>query len=111
MNKRSVSTIAVLGLVISAAAQAGPVFPKIAPQSAVDHCVQQIGVHADYNDARLVQHEIESKERRSIGHELRIDTRVYGETEDQLIREYATVCAVGNSQRTLSFRIRELSTD
>ncbi len=111
MIKQVATTTAVLGLVISAAAQASPEFPKIAPQSTVDYCVQQIGDHADYNDARLVRHEIESKERRSIGHELRIDTRIYGDTEDQLIREYATVCAVGNSQRTLSFRIRQIKQD
>ena len=111
MIKQVATTIAVVGLVIAAGAQAGPLFPKIAPKSTVDYCVQQIGEHADYNDARLVRHEIESKERRSIGHELRIDTRVYGDTEDQLIREYATVCAVGNSQRTLSFRITEVKTD
>lgn len=111
MIKQVATTIAALGLVISVGAQAGPLFPKLAPQSTVDYCVQQIGDHADYNDARVVRHEIESKERRSIGHELRIDTRVYGETEDQLIREYATVCAVGNSQRTLSFRIREIKQD
>ncbi len=111
MIRQLATTTAVLGLVISAGAQADPLFPKIAPRSTVDYCVQQIGDHADYNDARLVRHEIESKERRSIGHELRIDTRIYGETEDELIREYATVCAVGNSQRTLSFRIRQVSVD
>ena len=111
MIKQAATSIAVLGLVISAGAQADSLVPKVAPPSTVDYCVQQIGDHADYNDARLVRHEIESKERRSIGHELRIDTRVYGETEDQLIREYATVCAVGNSQRTLSFRIRQVALD
>ncbi len=111
MNKQVAATIAVLGLVISAGAQAEPLFPKIAPQSTVDYCVQQIGDHADYNDARQVRHEIESEELRSIGHKLRIDTRVYGDTEDQVIREYATTCIVGNSQRTLAFRIRELATD
>lgn len=111
MIKQVATTIALLGLVTSAGAEAGPLFQKIAPKSTVDYCVQQIGEHADYNDARLVRHEIESKERRSIGHELRIDTRVYGDTEDQLIREYTTVCAVGNSQRTLSFRIREIGLD
>ena len=110
MNKQIAFTIAVLGLVISAGAQADPLFPKIAPQSTVDYCVQQIGDIADYDDARRVRHEIESTELRSIGHKLRIDTRVYGESEDQLIREYATTCAVGNSQRPLAFRIRELST-
>ena len=111
MNKQVATSIAVLGLVISAGAQADPLFPQTAPQSTVDFCVQQISDYADYNDARVVRHEIESEELRSIGHKLRIDTRVYGDTEDQLIREYATTCSVGNSQRTLAFRIRETGTN
>ncbi len=108
MNKQIATTIAVLGLMVSGSAGADPLFPKIAPQSTVDYCVQQIGDYADYNDARLVRHEVESRERRSIGHELRIDTRVYGGADDQVLREYATTCAVGNSQRPLKFRIREV---
>ena len=111
MNKQATATIALLGLVISAGAQADSLFPKTAPQSTVDHCVQQIGAYANYDDARRVHHEIESEELRSIGYKLRIDTRVYGDTEDQVIREYATTCSVGNSQRTLAFRIRELGTN
>ena len=111
MNKQVAATIAVLGLVISAGAQADPLFPKNAPQSTVDFCVQQISEYANYDDARRVRHEIESEELRSIGHKLRIDTRIYGDAEDQVIREYATTCAVGNSERTLTFRIRELGTD
>jgi len=111
MNKQAATTIAVLGLVISAGAQADSLFPKTAPQSTVDYCVEQIADYADYQDARRVRHEIESKERRSIGHELRIDTRVYGDLEEEVIREYATTCAVGNSQRPLTFRIREVATD
>lgn len=111
MNKQVAATIAVLGLVISAGAQADPLFPKNAPQSTVDLCVQQIGEYANYDDARRVRHKIESEELRSIGHKLRIDTRIYGDAEDQVIREYATTCAVGNSQRPLTFRIRELGTD
>lgn len=110
MNKQVAASIAVLGLVISAGAQADSLFPQMAPQSTVDFCVTQIADHADYSGAIRVRHEVESKERRSIGHELRIDTRVYGDTEEQLIREYATTCAVGNSQRPLTFRIREIDT-
>lgn len=108
MNKQVTATIAVLGLAISAAAQADSYFPTVAPQSTVDLCVAQIADRADYGGAIRVRHEIESKERRSIGHELRIDTRVYGDIEDEVIREYATICAVGNSQQPLTFRIKEV---
>ena len=109
MLKQVTTSLAVLGLVSSAVAQADALFPKIAPQSTVDLCVTQIAGHADYADATRVRHEVESRERRSIGHELRIDTLVYDD-EQVLIREYWTTCAVGNSQRPLTFRIKELDT-
>ncbi len=109
MLKQVTTSLAVLGLVSSAVAQADSLFPKIAPQSTVDLCVTQIAGHADYADATLVHHNVESKERRSIGHELRIETQVYND-EQVLIRRYATTCAVGNSQRPLTFRIKEVDT-
>ena len=110
MLKKIAMTTAVLGLLFSASAAADPLFPQVAPQSTVDHCVSQIAGHADYTGATRVRHEVESRERRSIGHELRIDTRVFGDVEDEVIREYATTCAVGHSQRPLTFRIREIDT-
>lgn len=110
MNKQAITTLAALGLMISAAAQADFLSPREAPQSAVDFCVTQIAGHADYSDATRVRHEVETRQRRAVGHELRIDTRVYGDRGDELIREYATVCAVGNSERPLTFRIREVDT-
>ena len=110
MNKQVTTTLAALGLLFSAGAQADSLSPTIAPKSTVDYCVSQIADHADYTDATRVRHEVESDKRRSIGHILRIDTRVYGDAGDELIREYATTCAVGNSQRPLSFRIKEIDT-
>ena len=108
MLKKIATTMALLGLLFSASAAADPLFPKVAPQSTVDLCVSQIAGHADYTGATRVRHEVESRERRSIGHELRIDTRVFGDVKDEVIREYATTCAVGHSQRPLTFRIREI---
>lgn len=107
MLKQVTTSLAVLGLVSSAVAQADALFPRIAPQSTVDLCVTEIAGHADYAGATLVRHDVESKERRSIGHELRIDTSVYDD-EQVLIRRYATTCAVGHSQRPLTFRIKEV---
>ncbi len=107
MLKQVTTSLAVLGLMSSAVVQADGLFTNIAPDSTVDLCVTQIAGHADYAGATLVRHEVESRERRSIGHELRIDTLVYDD-EQVLIREYLTTCAVGHSQRPLTFRIKEV---
>lgn len=109
MLKQVTTSLAVLGLVSSAVAQADSMFQKTAPQSTVDLCVTQIAGHADYAGATRVRHDVESRERRAIGHELRIDTQIYDD-EQVLIRKYATTCAVGHSQRPLTFRIKEVDT-
>ena len=110
MNKQATTILAALGLLFSTGVQADFLTPKEAPQSAIDFCVTQIAAHANYNDATRVRHNVETRQRRAVGHELRIDTRVFGDTGDELIREYATVCAVGNSRRPLTFRIKEVDT-
>ena len=111
MNKQVMTTLAAMGLLFSAGANADALFQKPAPQSTIDLCVTQIADRANYDGATRVRHEVESQERRTIGHELRIDTRVFGDIEDEVIREYATICAVGHSQRPLSFRIKEVDTE
>jgi len=52
MLKQVTTSLAVLGLVSSAVAQADSMFPTIAPQSTVDLCVTQIAGHADYAGKR-----------------------------------------------------------
>jgi len=103
----AMTSLAALGLFFSAAANANSWFPELAPQSTVDMCVAQIADHADYTAAARVRHEIESEQRRSVGHTLRIDTLVYGGSDGKLIREYATKCVVGNGLEPVKFVIRE----
>lgn len=102
-----ISALATLGLFVSASAAADFGFPELAPQHTVDVCVAEISGQANYAGATRVRHEVESTQRRTIGHILRIDTRVYGETEDEVIREYATKCVVGTGEEPVSFKIRE----
>lgn len=101
------SALATLGFFVSTSATADFRFPELAPQQTVDVCVAEISGHANYVGATRVRHEVESTKRRTIGHVLRIDTRVYGETEDEVIREYATKCVVGTGEEPVSFKIRE----
>lgn len=100
-------TLATLSLSFSAASMASDLSPDIAPRSTVDTCVAEISDHADYTAATRVRHDVESEERRTVGHILRIDTLVYGDADGRLLRKYATRCVVGNGPEPLHFEIRE----
>lgn len=108
ISKTAASTaLAIAGLVISSNAAALPGFSEQAPASSVQVCVAQIGEQANYEDAGLVRHEVDSKERRISGHTIRIDTTVFSANGDEVIREYATICAVTDDAETKRFTIRQ----
>ena len=106
-NTTALISLATLGMLFAAASTANPWFPETAPPSSVDMCVAEIAGYADYTDATRVRHDIESRERRTVGHILRINTRVYGGEDDTLVREYATECTVGKGAEPVRFLIHE----
>ena len=108
---KAVISLATLGLLFAVASTANPWFPETAPRSSVDMCVAEIAGYADYTDATRVRHDIESRERRTVGHILRISTRVYGGEDDTLVREYATECTVGKGSEPLRFLIHETANE
>ena len=99
--------IATVSLFVSASALGSDLVPEIAPRHQVDSCVAEISNYADFSDATRVYHDVKSRQRRTIGHTLRINTRVYGEVEDEVIREYATKCVVGTEDKPTRFTIIE----
>ena len=110
ISKYAVSIpLAIVGLVFSASAFAMPAFVKPVPMSSVEQCVVQIGEQANYENAGHVRHEVESEERRVGGHKMIIKTIVFGADGDEVIREYATVCAISAKSETKKFKIREKS--
>jgi len=110
ISKYAVSTsLAIAGLIVSSNAAALPGFSEQAPASSVQICVAQIGEQANYEDAGRVRHEVDSKERRVSGHTIKIDTTVFNANGDDVIREYATVCAVSDQSETKRFTIRQKS--
>lgn len=100
-------SLATLGLLFSASSMANDLSSELAPKSTVDRCVAEISDYADYTAATRVRHDVESEQRRTVGHILRIDTLVYGDTDGKLLREYLTRCVVGNGTEPLHFEIRE----
>ena len=103
-------SLAAVGLFISASALALPGFGDDAPQSTIDVCVAQIADQANYENATRVRHVVESKQRRISGHILKIETTVFGVDGEEIIREYATTCAVNDRHETRLFKIQEKGT-
>ena len=104
--KTAISTGLLLAL--SSAVSAGSAFPTKATQTEIDACVAAVTQRADYSDAMRVRHDIESSQRRSMGHKLVIDTKVFG--AEGVLREYRAVCVVARDAEPLSFEIREVAT-
>ena len=110
ISKHAVSTsLAVVALVVSGSAFALPGFSEQAPESSVKLCITQIGEQADYENAGRVRHEVDSKERRVSGHTIKIGTTVFGADGNEVIREYATVCAISDGAEIKRFNIKEKS--
>ena len=92
---------------ISSNASGTSLFKEQAPQSSVEICVAEIGEQANYDDAVRVRHDVNSKKRRITGYRIKVDTRVFGEGGDNVIREYATVCLISENEFSNQFRVEE----
>lgn len=106
---KSAVTVAVAGLIVSGNAIAMPGFTQQAPFSSVEICIAQISDQADYQDAARVRHAVDSEQRRIGGHTIKIETQVFGADGAELIREYATVCAISAKQETRHFVLKQKS--
>ena len=109
-SKKAVATslfaVAFTGFGLASNAQAYPGEAEAAPDSSIQQCVAQIGEQADYSNAGRVRHVVDSKERRVSGHSIMIDTQVFDHDSGQLVREYATYCAVADNSETRAFKMR-----
>ena len=109
-GKAAVSTsLAIAGLIISSSAFAQTGNLEQPPESSIKQCVAEIGEKANYNNASRVRHIVDFKERRVSGHNFYIDTIVFGVDGSEVIREYATVCAISDEAETKRFKIKEKS--
>ena len=101
------AVLAVAGFTAGSNASAMPGFPNPAPMTSIEQCVAKIGEQANYENAVRVRHEVDSKERRVGGHTITIDTMIFGADGTEVIREYATICAVSAKSETKAFKIKE----
>lgn len=104
---KTAAAISLIGLFGANVAMALPGFDDAAPQSSVDTCVAAVDAQADYEEGTRVLHNVETSKRRVSGHIMSIQTLVYAEDGDTLIREYKTNCAINDDAEIKRFRIRE----
>ena len=87
-------------------AVAMPGFGNDAPRSSVESCLAEVNNKADFSAAGSVRHDIETEQRRVSGHTMRIRTQVIGIDGDTVVREYATHCAINDSDEIKRFTMR-----
>ncbi len=73
----------------------------------IERCVQEIYATADFDGAASVRHNVSVNERRSGRQVMKIETLVFGDEQETLIREYATVCGVSPNASPDVFRLHE----
>jgi hypothetical protein len=73
----------------------------------VRSCLAELGSQADYADATQVRHEVVVTKRRTLGHKLDVQTSVFSDSSDNVIRAYATKCIVYRDNKPVKFEFRE----
>ena len=111
MNRKIAFTLAMIGLFAADLTLASSLFDAEAPQSSVDICVAEVANNADYSGAYGVQHKVASKPRSVSGYSVSIRTIVYGDDDENVVREYASHCAINRLEQIRSFKIRQRGLD
>ena len=107
LNRKILVSLTLIGLFAANVALALPEFSSEPPPASVDTCIAEVDRKADFTSAASVIHNVQSEDRRVSGHKLRIQTLVYGEDGETLIREYAAACAVDDQAEIRRFQIRQ----
>ena len=108
MNKLKLTLALALSISAAPALAANSKYEQAEIDQEIASCIAELAHHANYEDAAEVRHEIEVSKRRTIGHKLNIRTSVYSDSDDELIRAYASRCVVYRDNKPIRFRISEL---
>ena len=107
LNRKIAISLTLMGLTAANVALALPEFTTNAPESSVNTCIAEVSSNADYTNAVSILHKVETEDRRISGHQMNIQTLVYGEDGVTLIREYKAKCAINGKDEIQRFRIRQ----
>ncbi len=98
---------AITAVIVSSNAFAMLLPREQAPMSSIDLCLAQIAAQANYKGAGRVRHDVDSKKRHSSGYKFTIDTKVFAESGEDVIRGYVTICAITDNEQMKQFTIEE----
>ena len=102
----SLTTVALLGLSLTGVANAESARMQQVTDVQVEACVAEIGLHADYGNAKRVVHRIAVLEQRNLEElEIGVETSVYLESDEAVTRTYSASCVTGTMGNLVSFRI------
>ena len=107
MNRKIALSLTMIGLFAANVAFAIPGFSTEASPASVDACLAQVADKADYANARSIIHSVETEDRRVSGHKMSIQTIMYSDNGETVIREYASTCAVNGQDEVQRFKIRQ----
>ena len=108
MNKLKLTLALALSISAAPALAATSKYEQAEIDQEIASCIAELANHANYENATEVRHEIEISKRRTIGHKLDIRTSVYSDSDDEVIRAYASRCVVYRDNKPVRFRISEL---
>lgn len=97
------------GIAATAVVLVGGAFANAAPVSTiydeeVRSCVEQMGEHANYDDATRVRHNIVLLEESRLRYKFTIGTSVFTDSDDTAARKYKALCVVYGGGTPLKFR-------
>lgn len=112
MHKNTLLALAlsVTAFPVFAAPVAANKYEQAALDKEIKSCIAEVASHANYDDASQVRHEIVVTKRRTVGHKLSIETSIYSDSSDEVIRAYATKCIVYRDNKPVRFSINETDT-
>ena len=107
LNRKIAISLTLIGLFAANVAFALPEFDTEAPQRSIDACITEVDTNADFTNAASILHNVHTSDRQVSGHKLRIQTLVYGDDGETVIREYAAICAINGQAQIKRFKIRQ----
>ena len=102
----SITMLVILGFAVAPNADAGTVSAQRGTSLPIQTCVAEIGRNVDYGNASRVVHRVTSLDQKNLVElEIRIETSVYLESNDDAASEYTALCVTAALGKVVSFRI------
>ena len=104
----SLTSLMVLSFSAISDAHAGASQLRNSTNKQIQSCVAEIGKHADFDDATRVVHWVIALEQKNLMElTIKIESAVYGQVGEEIIRGYTASCVTGTMGDLVKFRFSE----